>query len=385
VVVVCVVVAAAALVVGGGGAAAEGPPALSTPSQFASSTFDVEVFANGTADWTFVYFTEQFQNQTEREQFSDYADRFESRNLSLWTNFVDRATVLTDLGRNATGRDMGASDFTRSATVRQTDQRGEVRMSFRWSNFGRADGQRVVVADVFEGVFYIGPDQWLVFDAGPEVRFDAGGVEPTPDEFSGDTLAASDTVTWFGERQFSDNHSRVTFTTAPLDGDGGDTTDSGPGAGQSGSGGDLPIGLLALGLVLGLGAAVAWRAGVFDSLGDGGGPDGAGASGPPTDSGGAAGNQQSGTDSTDAGSAAITDEELLSDEDQVIQLLENNGGRMKQVNIVEETGWSKSKVSMLLSEMADEDAISKLRVGRENIISLSGHEPDAAGSPFDDE
>ena len=58
---------------------------------------------------------------------------------------------------------------------------------------------------------------------------------------------------------------------------------------------------------------------------------------------------------------------------------------MKQVDIVEETDWSKSKVSMLLSDMEDDGEVSKLRVGRENIVSLTGHEPDAAGSPFDDE
>ena len=58
---------------------------------------------------------------------------------------------------------------------------------------------------------------------------------------------------------------------------------------------------------------------------------------------------------------------------------------MKQAKIVDETGWSKSKVSMLLSEMEDDGDISKLRMGRENIISLSGSEPEAAGSPFEDE
>jgi predicted transcriptional regulator len=57
---------------------------------------------------------------------------------------------------------------------------------------------------------------------------------------------------------------------------------------------------------------------------------------------------------------------------------------MHQVDIVDETDWSKSKVSMLLWDMEDEGTISKLRVGRENIVSLAGHEPDAAGSPFED-
>jgi hypothetical protein len=40
---------------------------------------------------------------------------------------------------------------------------------------------------------------------------------------------------------------------------------------------------------------------------------------------------------------------------------------------------------MLLSEMAEEGDLSKLRVGRENIVSLDGHEPEVAGSPFDEE
>ena len=46
---------------------------------------------------------------------------------------------------------------------------------------------------------------------------------------------------------------------------------------------------------------------------------------------------------------------------------------------------TQSKVSMLLSDMQEDGQISKLRVGRENIISKAGEEPEAAGSPFDDE
>jgi hypothetical protein len=61
---------------------------------------------------------------------------------------------------------------------------------------------------------------------------------------------------------------------------------------------------------------------------------------------------------------------LLSDEERVERLLEQNGGRMKQANIVQETGWSDAKVSQLLSSMADEGRVQKLRLGRENLISL---------------
>jgi len=72
---------------------------------------------------------------------------------------------------------------------------------------------------------------------------------------------------------------------------------------------------------------------------------------------------------------AIADDPLLSDEERVLRLLEREGGRMKQVDIVEATDWSNAKVSQLLSEMDDEGRIDKLRIGRENLISLPGEGP----------
>ena len=64
------------------------------------------------------------------------------------------------------------------------------------------------------------------------------------------------------------------------------------------------------------------------------------------------------------------DEELLSDEERVERLIEQNGGRMKQAAIVQETGWSNAKVSQLLSAMDEDGRIDKLRIGRENLISF---------------
>ncbi|MDL5360963.1 helix-turn-helix domain-containing protein [Halalkalicoccus sp. NIPERK01] len=76
-------------------------------------------------------------------------------------------------------------------------------------------------------------------------------------------------------------------------------------------------------------------------------------------------------------------EAVLTDEERVHRLLESNEGRMRQARIVEETEWSKSKVSMLLSEMEAEGSITKLRIGRENIISHPGFEPDATRSTLE--
>lgn len=65
-----------------------------------------------------------------------------------------------------------------------------------------------------------------------------------------------------------------------------------------------------------------------------------------------------------------TEPEILTDEDRVIQMLRSNGGQLQQMTIVEDTDWSKSKVSRLLSRMEEQGQIEKISVGRENLITL---------------
>jgi len=54
---------------------------------------------------------------------------------------------------------------------------------------------------------------------------------------------------------------------------------------------------------------------------------------------------------------------LLSDEERVERLLEDNGGRMRQADIVAKTGWSDAKVSQLLSAMAELGRVEKAPAG----------------------
>ncbi len=70
---------------------------------------------------------------------------------------------------------------------------------------------------------------------------------------------------------------------------------------------------------------------------------------------------------------------------QVRRLLDEHGGRLPQSEIVERTGWSKSKVSRVLSAMAEDDQVRKIRLGRENLVTRPGEEPEHAGSPFDED
>lgn len=383
----------AATVLGAGGTAtranatqAQAPVDLAATQDFDRTEFRITVYNNGSARWTFV-FTEFLENESEREDFRAFAADFNNNETQLYTDFQDRAGRLTAQASNETGREMEATAFSKQAGIDDINpDLGVVRMSFIWTNCAVIDGDRVVLSDVFDGGLYVGPNQRLVVERGPELAFRS--VDPGADNVSGERLAASDSVTWLGERSFSDERPQIVLgppqpgTSSPA---GPGTTDTSPDAqtdsptlpGTGGGFGGWPLLVLAL-LVLGGLTAFAFRSGAL------GGPQSTPTGGDNDGSSGVAATNTTAGSEVDP-DPAVSDEELLSDEDRVLQMLEERGGRMKQVNIVEETGWSKSKVSMLLSDMEEEDKISKLRIGRENVISLPGEEPDAAGSPFDEE
>uniref|UniRef100_A0A7D5KFX0 Helix-turn-helix domain-containing protein n=2 Tax=Natrinema halophilum TaxID=1699371 RepID=A0A7D5KFX0_9EURY len=74
-------------------------------------------------------------------------------------------------------------------------------------------------------------------------------------------------------------------------------------------------------------------------------------------------------------------DEFVTDRERVRQLLRENDGRMKQSAIVESVDWSKAKVSRLLADLEEDDQVTKLRLGRENLVCLPGEEPTASKSP----
>ncbi|UPV73957.1 hypothetical protein M0R89_15635 [Halorussus limi] len=367
------------------------PKTLGVAENFDTVEFHITVHENGTAEWTFTY-QRTLNNESERQQFEQFADEFNNNSTELYTNFKRQARQLASAGQNATGRAMKAQHFDKRAYVGGlvNNNRGIVKMSFQWTSFATAEGETVIIGDVFEGGLYIGPNQSLVVHTGTGLQFTSAQPAKSAQP-SGDSLSTSESVTWQGEHNFIDQRPRVKFepvkgtttTTEETTNAGGAnnaTVTTNP-AGQPPSSGDgwslLMMFIGAVVVLLGLAAAFAYRQGDFGSFANGtDDPDGG-------DDGGTA--ATAGNGGTTPSEPSVSDEELLTDEARVKKLLDDNGGRMKQVNIVEETGWSKSKVSMLLSEMEEDGDISKLRVGRENIISLEGHEPDAAGSPLEGE
>jgi hypothetical protein len=352
---------AALLGVAVAGHAAAAPAA--TPHQTDGTTghtnvsFVVDVEPNGDAQWR-VSTTFSLPTEAQREEFRALASAFESGQTSdLGLQAFRRASREASV---ATGREMTVSVQDRRASPESVVANGTGRLTlvFQWTNFGRTDGNRLRLDDVFE----TGPDNrtWM-----PGLGAGDSLVIRGPEEYGvADSNVAPryrdnrPTLEWDGPAEFDANTLAAAFT-----GRGTPSPTPAPGSPQP----SIPWPLL---FTVGLGGGVvavyliARHRDGFDL------PPGSPAQGetdpPAPDAGVPAETDTPDADETDDG----IDEELLSDEERVERLLEHNGGRMKQANIVKETGWSNAKVSQLLSSMEEAGRIDKLRIGRENLISF---------------
>ena len=65
--------------------------------------------------------------------------------------------------------------------------------------------------------------------------------------------------------------------------------------------------------------------------------------------------------------------EYLEDEEMIIKILIKHNGQANQSDIVKETGFSKSKISNVLTKMKEDGDIDKIRQGKRNIIRLKNN------------
>ena len=76
------------------------------------------------------------------------------------------------------------------------------------------------------------------------------------------------------------------------------------------------------------------------------------------------------------GEARTADRMITTKRAELVDLLEANGGRMKQSDLVSMTDWSASTVSRELAEMEEDGLVHKISIGRSNLVALIGAEPD---------
>lgn len=325
------------------------------PSPDISVWFRVSVQGDGTAVWSIEY---RFLLESDEHEnaFYNLADDIITGNrdppltIDQFDAYRAASEAYTNRAMTLTGGDW--SYWT-------TEDVGVLAFEFEWHNFAQVDGERLHLGDAFRTE----NGTWLPeLPAGYRLTIDAPSdyaVESSPPDKGVD----NGMITWDGPLQFVPGEIAVTYvqiddmtptptpTPSPTPTPTATPTDT-PLPGTGDGDGSIPyvlLGVIAVLILLGVAYAREWSQSGGDNVESSDSSDGAGP----------------------------VDPELLSDEERVLRLLEDHGGRMKQAKIVEETGWSNAKVSQLLSEMAEDDQVEKLRLGRENIISLPEESDDA--------
>lgn len=329
------------LVIGSVGVASMAGPAAgepTSPSEGPHLWISITVDENGDAQWSIAYRfdIETPEDQSAFEQLADAvrAGEFDQQLLTISTMEDYLADAASVIEREMAITDAGWHD-------RIDGDIGVLSLEFTWENFATVEDQTIVIGDVFHG------QDGLWFES---LSADAKLTISAPDGYKLESPPASasvdgNTVTWEGPATFTGTSLSLQFShdDQPL----------------------LPVPLevilvLAIFIAVFGGLAVGYRR-EWQLLST------------------KTGKKSPSSQPSEPDEPAQINEELLSDPERVERMLRANGGRMKQAKIVEETGWSSAKVSQLLSEMADEGRVQKLRIGQENLISLpeGSEEPDS--------
>jgi hypothetical protein len=335
-----------------------GQPRLSGP---VNTTIRVDLHANASASWSIVS-SYEIESDEERAAFEQYVEEYRTGETDAGPT-ADPFRTIVERASAATGREMHVENVTRTGTV--GEDRGTVVLSFQWTDMLERTGDRTLRLN--DAVLLPGNNTWLsTIEAGQRL------VIATPPGYSivdstGPSFDIRDNAIVVDGPRTIERPLSVTYR--------GSATPTPDGAGQT----PLVAGVVLLVAALVVGVYL-WRggAGPPTPVSENGGSEAGDAAA--VDVGGDGSTPPRSADDTDttgeSGAAETADEpapidpDLLSDEERVERLLERNDGRMKQANIVSETGWSDAKVSQLLSSMADEGRVEKLRLGRENLISL---------------
>jgi len=305
---------------------------------------------DGDAAWT-VDLRVRLDSENETSAFESLQDDVEANASAFTDQFGTGMNRTVRSAENATGREMMLTDLTVSTAIEQTPQRyGVVTYRFTWESFAAVDGDRLRIGDALSG-FFLDSESSLVL--GWPDGYERTSAAPPPDQ------SGADSVTWDGRTSFGPEAPRLVVST-----------------GASGSG--LPgtmvlVAVVALVALLAGGWLVAGRVRedgdpLWEATGSAGGGAATGSAGAAGTGGGDPADGE--TTESESGGTATPSEELLSNEERVLKLLEENGGRIKQQQVAAEYDWTDAKTSQVIGSLRDDDAVETFRIGRENVVAL---------------
>lgn len=299
---------------------------------------NVDLRSDGSAVWQ-VEYRVRLDDANTTEAFEELQSDIEANESAYLNRFADRIRNTVSTAENRTGREMAASDFSVTTDRRQLPREyGVVTYSFEWRGFARTDSTTMRVGDALDGLFLDAQTTLLV---GWPDGFAVSTVTPTPDE------TRPRAVVWVGPTDFGAGEPTLVLTSAPATTTAETTTHTTatsderttatevakPSDGDGGLSTVLVAGTL-LALVA-VGVALAIRRQRVGESGE-----------------------------------TPEDAELLTNEERVLELLEANGGRVKQQTVVEELDWTEAKTSRVVNSLHEEGRIDVFRLGRENVLSL---------------
>ncbi|WP_276255160.1 helix-turn-helix transcriptional regulator [Halomontanus rarus] len=321
-----------------------------TLSGYHEISVEIDLHGNGSATWT-VEYRYRLDDGNDTVDWESLQADVENRPDAYLESFeADREQTLA-VAENETDRNMTMENFVVETDESSDPQYGKVRFTFDWGSFSHVEVNRIEAGDALEG--FVMDERTQLVITWPD-GYNNVSVEPEPDD-TGETA-----VFWFGDetREFVDGEPRIELIQT-----GGEPIESPEDTRE-----DVPLSWLA-GLGIALLVVVALALGWWWATHRNGGED------PSEHPAGPATNAEPQVDVDEPNEPTGPPLELLSNEERVMRLLEEHGGRIKQQQVVTELDWTEAKTSQVVSGLREEDQIEVFRIGRENVLSL----PDDAG------
>jgi len=302
---------------------------------FESNTYIIKLLRDGSAVWI-IESSIFISSEEDLQAFMSYVENLDKYKEEMLENFTQRIQkIVSDVSRYI-NRPMRAEDFNVSLQVVDTltGKLGKLIYMFRWVNFSQVENEKLVVGDVFIGGFYLYEgDSLTMIIPGDYVIVE---VYPPPDKKD------YREVTWFGKKLFPDKTPHIktslktvieeTLTRETEISKASPTTVTSEPTALSGELGVfwqsmLTYSSIILILLIVVIAVIRYRKRREKKF-------------------------------------------SVKDADQVIEVLRELGGSAFQKQIVEKTGFSKAKVSEILSALEKSGVIEKVKVGRSQLIVM---------------
>ncbi|MFP8955478.1 helix-turn-helix transcriptional regulator [Natrialbaceae archaeon A-CW3] len=322
-----------------------------TPAGYDELAINVQIYENGTATWTLEYRYRLDGDENASDRWESVRAEIEDdpeRHLELveenWSERVEEAA-------NVTGREMSASGY--QVTLEETSspqETGYVRFQFHWEEFARVELNRIEVGDAFGHIELDDRTQLVV--TWP-AEYEDTMIEPIPDDrrdraaiWNGDQTDFLEGEPIIELMEQTAGQSEEEPSTEPL----------------------IPLSWLGFGslFVLAAVALLGWfilRDGDIEKLPPHTWSESSAESGEPT-----------------APQPVTPPDDLLSNEERVLKLLERHGGRMKQQKVAAELEWTEAKTSQVVGGLRESGDIDAFRIGRENVLTLSESVEPAVGN-----